>query len=148
MKTIIITIGLLFLISLSGCLEYGDDEETTTPNPEQVNRCIAKMRLNPSIKMTPLGFKFDQSFLDNGIWFKFKTDTTDLSQVFDTTKVDVTKFKKDFDLLYPMKGSKWWDIKNKSFLGGQIALPNGRFMNIGIETLDDGYMIYIMWHET
>ncbi len=42
---------------------------------------------------------------------------------------------------------KWWDVKGKKLLGGQVELPNTRFMNVGVEKNDDGYLVYIMWHE-
>ena len=46
-----------------------------------------------------------------------------------------------------MKGRKWWDVKGKNLLGGQVELPNVRFMNVGVEQTENGYMIYVMWHE-
>ncbi len=143
-----VVMALLLLVSLNGCLDFGEDVETEKPNESQVNRCLSEMYLNPSIKMTPLGFKLEGSGIDDAIWFKFKTDETDLSQVFDPKAVDVTKFKENFTFLSQIKGLEWWDVKDKSLLGGQVSLPNARYMNIGIEKADDGYMIYIMWHET
>ena len=98
--------------------------------------------------MTPLGFKFEGSGIDDAILFKFRTETLDLSQVFITTVVDVTEFKKNFPLLSHRKNLKWWDVKDKNLFGGQIALPNEKYMNIGIEKIDSGHIIYIIWHET
>ena len=143
----LILIGLLLVISLNGCLDFGEDEETTTPNKTQINRCVAEMYINPSIKINPLGYKLLGSGIDDSIWFKFNTESTDLSQIFDTTVVDVTKFKENFTFLSQPKDLDWWDVKGKSLLGGQLELPNVRFMNVGIDKTGDGYTIYIMWNE-
>jgi len=147
-KLSIIVSGLILLLSLNGCIDFGEDIETEKPNENQVNRCFAEMYLNPSMELKPLGFKLEGSGIDDAIWFKFKTNTTNLSQVFDTTVVDVTKFKENFTFLSQLTGLKWWDVKDKNLLGGQIALPNARYMNVGIEKINSGYIIYIMWHET
>jgi len=46
-----------------------------------------------------------------------------------------------------MKDLKWWDVKDKNLLGGKVELPKLRFMNVGIEKSNEGYLVYIMWHE-
>ena len=146
-KACLVLLGSLFLISLSGCLDFGEDEETTTPNETQISRCVAEMYLNPSNKITPLGYKLLGSGIDDSIWFKFKTDSTDLSKIFDTTVVDIGKFEDNFTFLSQPKNLDWWDVNGKILLGGQLELPNVRYMNVGTDKTDDGYTIYIMWHE-
>lgn len=148
MKKAFLLMLLVPLIAVTGCLKFGEDEETTTPTTTQVNRCKSEMYLNPSVKITPLGFRLEGSGIDDAIWFKFKTNSTEFSQVFDANIVDITKFKKDFTFPYEMKELDWWDIKGKSLFGAQVSLPNARFMNVGVEETDTGYVIYIMWHET
>lgn len=138
---------VLFVIIISGCLGSGRDEGTTMPTESQVNRCLSEMYLNVSAKITPLGFKLE-SGMDDAIWFKFETDADDLSLVFDTTVVDTGKFEENFTFTYEMQGVGWWDVEGKNLLGGQVSLPNARFMNIGVEKIAEGYLIYIMWHET
>jgi len=49
--------------------------------------------------------------------------------------------------IYEMKDLKWWDVKDKNLLGGKVELPKLRFMNVGIEKSNEGYLVYIMWHE-
>ena len=97
--------------------------------------------LQPAIN-TVLG-----SGIDDSIWFKFKTDTVDLREIFAGKVVDISEFKSDFTFGHGMTELKWWDVKGKSLLGGQVSLPNVRFMNVGIEKIHDGYVVYIMWHE-
>ena len=143
----VIFIGVYIFSSGLAGLRIGEVEETTTLTEAQISLCKSEMYLNPSSKIVPLGFKLE-SGIDDAIWFKFKTNSTGLSQVFDTTVVDTTKFKKDFTFLHEMKELKWWDVKGKSLLGGQVSLPKARYMNVGVEEIDNGYMIYIMWHET
>ena len=132
----------------TGCLDFGEDEQTTTPTKDQLSRCRVEMYLKPSMKITPLGYKLEGSGIDDAIWFKFKTDVSDLKEIFDSKVVDTSKLKDGFAFAHDMDGVKWWDTKGKDFLGGQVELPNARFMNVGIEKNDDGYLVYIMWHET
>jgi hypothetical protein len=106
------------------------------------------MFLNPSLKIEPLGFRFQGSGIDDSILFKFQTDCSDISQIFDTTKVDVSSFKPNTPYIYPEKHLKWWDVKGKYLLGGQISLPDAKFMNVGLLKTDNGYIVYISWSET
>ena len=137
----------IFSLMLTGCLNFGKDEETTSPTKDQVSRCRSEMYLNPSMKITPLGFKLGGSGIDDAIWFKFKTDISDLHEIFDGSVVDASRFKDGFTFTHEMDKLKWWDVKGKKLLGGQVELPNVRFMNVGVEKNNEGYVVYIMWHE-
>lgn len=136
------------LVTTMGCLDFGKDEETLTPTQSQVQRCRAEMYVNDTVNITPLGFKLEGSGIDDAIWFKFKADANDLAQVFDTTVVDVDKFEESAHVMPVLKDVEWWDVEGKSLLGGRVALPHARFMNVGAEKVDGGYVIYVMWHET
>lgn len=138
---------LLLVISMVGCLKFGDDEETTSPTKKQIDKCRAVMYLSPVMKITPVGYKFQGSGMDDAIWFKFKTDAAAIEDIFDSKIVDASEFKEGFKLNCDMTKSKWWNAEGKKFLGGQIALPNVKYMNVGIEKINDGYVVYIMWHE-
>jgi hypothetical protein len=148
-ETYTITIAILVLvISTTACLDFGSDEETTTPTESQVNRCRAEMYLNDTVQITPLGFKLEGSGIDDVIWFKFETNTTDLSQVFDTTVVDTDKFTEHTNVMSDLQDVEWWDVEGKDLLGGQVSLPNVRYMNVEAEKIEGGYVIYIRWNET
>ena len=149
MKKSYLFISLLPILSFmfTGCLDFGKNEGTTSPTPDQVNRCRSEMYLNPLMRITLLGFKLEGSGIDDAIWFKFKSGISDVQKIFDVKVVDTSKFKTGFTFIHEMKELKWWDVKNKELLGGQIELPNVGFMNVGIEKNDDGYIAYIMWHE-
>ncbi len=138
---------LAVILSCSGCLEFGNDEETDSPTKEQVDRCRSEMYLNPSMQITPLGYKLEGSGIDDAIWFKFKTDVSEAQEIFDIKVVDTAKFKNGFSFVHDMTELRWWDVKNKELLGGQVELPNARFMNVGIEKNNGGFVVYIMWHE-
>ena len=141
---IIITVLLVFTIA---CLDFGPEEETTTPTEEQVNLCKAELYIQESANITPLGFKLDASGIDDRIWFKFETDADDLTQIFDTSIVDVSAFTEDVSLT-PLEDVTWWDVEGKTLWGGHVALPNVRYMMVGAEKIEGGYIIYIMWNET
>ena len=144
---LLIAVVPVFSLMSAGCLNFGKDEETTSPTEAQVSRCRSEMYLNPSMKITPLGFKLEGSGIDDAIWFKFKTDISNVREIFDSEVVDTSTFKDGFAFANDMDELKWWDAKGKRLLGGQVELPNVRFMNVGIEEDGDGYVVYIMWHE-
>jgi hypothetical protein len=145
----ILFFALFFLfVFVSGCLKFGNDEETTNPNSTQLARCRSEMYLNPSMKITPLGYRLEGSGIDDAIWFKFKTNVESLSDIFDKTIVDTAKFIKDYKFLCHKNELQWWDADKKKLIGEQITLPKNRCLNVGIEKTEDGYLVYIWWFET
>lgn len=104
------------------------------------------MYINTSLNITPLGLYYVGSGIDDSMYFKFKTDTTDISQIFDSSVVDVTKFNK-WVMLGDLNCPKWWDVRNKQLVGEKISLPNAKYMAIGTEKTQEGYTVYIEWHE-
>jgi hypothetical protein len=133
-----------------GCSIIGNNEMTSTPTNAQVHQCRMAMYINPSVKITPLGFRRDGSGSDSAMWFKFATTHVELADIFDSDVVDTSDFTFDneYILLHHMNDTVWWDVKNKQLLGGQVLLPNSCVMNIGIDSDTAGYTVYIMWHET
>jgi hypothetical protein len=148
-KRCLVVISIVLITTIS-CLDFGEDVETTTPTQEQVKWCRQEMYVQDSAKITPMGFALLGSGIDDVIWFKFATNATDLSQVFDTTVVDVSKFEESGMSADELKGIdwEWWDVKGKNLLGGQVTLPDAKFMNVGAEEVGEGYVIYVMWFET
>jgi len=150
MKKLILLPGIIVCIALSGCLNFGKDEETTSPTPEQIARCFSEMHLNPNLKLQPLGYRLEGSGIDDGIWFKFETEAN-ISEIFKSSIVDITKFTENSNYIHSseMKKLKWWDTAGKTLMGGQVELPlpNARYMNIGIEKKGKSNVVYIMWHE-
>ena len=124
MKISRLLMSLVVTLSCSGCLEFGNDEETTSPTKEQVDRCRSEMYLNPSMQITPLGYKLEGSGIDDAIWFKFSTDVSEVKELFDIKVVDTSKFQTGFSFIHDMTKLKWWDVKNNELLGGQVELPN------------------------
>ncbi len=139
---------VLFWVTGCGRLDFGTDEETTSPTQAQVQRCRSEMYLHPALKIVPLGYKLQGSGLDDTIWFKFKTDTKEVRDMFDTTVVDTSKFAEGFIFSLEIDGPKWWDVKGKRLLGGHVELPNVRGMDVGIERTEEGSVVYITWWET
>lgn len=138
----------IFLSGISGCLDFGEDVQTEKPTASQVSFCRKIMYLNPGLKITPLGFKLLGSGIDDAVWFKFKTEETSLSRIFDTTVMDVTGFAENFRFWSASDDLSWWDVENKIFTGGAVSLPAVKVMNVGLEKTETGYVVYIMWHET
>jgi hypothetical protein len=115
---------------------------TTTPTTATVDYCRTELHLNPSMKITPLGFMQPFGF-DQDILFKFKTDSNDISRIFDASVVDVNRFRENFTFsASEQKEPKWWDVKGKSLLGGSVQFSESS-ENIGIEKQDDGCLVYI-----
>lgn len=149
-KWILPIIGLMLI----GCLhhapnflDFGPDITTRTPSVAEVQRCRAEMYINPDLEIVPEGCKLT-SGIDAAIWFRFVAKTNNLAKVFRKDKVDTTKFTTSNDLTGSGLPS-WWDVNSKKLAGGQVALPNVRFMNVGYVNNKNGTLtVYVMWHET
>ena len=106
------------------------------------------MFLSPSATITPLGFKLHGSGIDDRIWFKFKTDSRSLSDVFDTEVVDISAFRSNYSFHIRDNNPEWWDISEFRLTGAEVSLPNVKFMHVGARRVEDGFVLYILWHET
>ena len=105
------------------------------------------MYINADVKITPEGFKLT-SGIDDAIWFRFLAHADDIADVFSTEFVDASKFQQGYTFASASMPS-WWDVAQKSLTGGQVSLPNARFMNVGYVDNGDGTLtVYVMWHET
>ena len=88
--------------------------------------------------------------IDGAIWFRFLAHTGDIADVFapETVEVEVSNFRSGYEFASSSMPS-WWDVAQKPLTGGQVSLPNARFMNVGFVDNDDGTLtVYVMWHET
>lgn len=131
-----------------GCLNFGPDEETTEPTEAQISRCQKAMYLNPSIPIQVQGFKLLGSGIDDAIWFKFMTPTQDIKDLFRST-VDINTFEPKFNFSpSSLNNPHWWDPDAKNLIGGNVSLPQGRYMSVGIQAQEAGLLVYIFWHET
>ena len=141
-------IAVLCAVVLSGCsLQFGADEVTTQPTEAQLARCRSEMYLQTNLVFQAHGMKLLGSGIDDAIWLKFSCEVTDPALIFQANVVDTSKFRKGFKLS-PYKDLPWWDVEGRNLSGGQVALPNARFMNVGIDTTGTHSVVYIMWHET
>lgn len=138
---------LFMIIFLSGCINFGEEIETTSPSLAQVERCRIAMHIKPEVELTPLGFKLNASGIDDAIWFKFKTKNINIEDIFYKDITDILVLKDEYRFHYN-DDIKWWAAQDKLLTGGQAELPDAKFMNIGIDKTTDGLIIYIMWHET
>ena len=145
--TLVVLAAVLFTTIACLDFEFGNDEETTMPTESQVNRCRVEMYLKDTANITALGYKLEGSGIDDVIWFKFHADAKNLAQVFDTSIVDITQFEENSKVM-GLKDVEWWDVDGKNLFGGQVALPNARFMTVGAEKVEGGYVIYVVWNET
>ena len=141
-------IAILYVVFLSGCsLQFGTDEVTTQPTEAQLARCRAEMCLQTNLVFQAHGMKLLGSGIDDAIWLKFSCEVTDLASIFQPEFVDTSKFRSGFKLSQ-YKDLPWWDVEGRNLTGGQVALPNARFMNVGIDTTETHSVVYIMWNET
>jgi len=132
---------------ITGCIDFGKDMETTSPTDQQVSKCKEIMCLNQDLNLEPLGLKSYGSGIDDAILFKFKTSAKSMEDIFDTDSVDTSSFSEDYSFREE-KGLEWWDVTDKKFTGGQVSLPNAKYMNVGLQEEDEGFIVYIYWFET
>lgn len=141
-------IVILCLALLAGCdLSFGTDEMTTEPTQAQIDRCRQEMYLQANLAIQAQGMKLLGSGIDDQIWLKFSCDVTEPDQIFQSDVVDVAGFSENTKL-QSLKDIAWWDIEGRDLSGGQVALPNARFMEVGIDTTDKPTVVFIIWFET
>ena len=141
-------IAISCLAILTGCgLQFGTDETTTQPTQAQLARCRAEMYLQTNLVFQAHGMKLLGSGIDDAIWLKFSCEVTDPAHIFQTNIVVVSNFRNGFKQS-PSKDIPWWDVKGRNLSGGQVAIPNARYMNVGIDAAGTNSVVYIMWHET
>ncbi|MBN2340477.1 MAG: hypothetical protein JXX29_12595 [Deltaproteobacteria bacterium] len=143
----IVPVLFLMLLFSSACLSFGKDEETTSPTPAQISRCVAEMYINPQIEIQPLGLKILGSGIDDAIWFKFETNAP-VSDMFKPDVVESSLFRHRNNSFNNGKGIKWWDIPKAGISSDQIALPNARYMTVFIKNNGKRRIVYIFWNET
>ncbi|MGB8703242.1 MAG: hypothetical protein WCD18_27815 [Thermosynechococcaceae cyanobacterium] len=128
-------------------LDFGPNIETKAPSATDVKRCRAEMYLQSDVEIIPEGYKLI-SGIDDAIWFRFIAKTTNIADVFMKDKVNTSKFTTNHKF-YGDTLPDWWDIESKVLTGGEISLPNARFMNVGYVNNQDGTLtVYVIWHET
>lgn len=136
---VVIFYGLLSLSLL------GNDVQTTSPTPDQIERSQDEMYLNKNILIQPLGFKLVESGIDDSAWFKFQTKAS-ITDIFKSEIVDLKLLSKKYSMISHAE-IEWWNVEGKTLLGGQISLPNNKIMNVGIDHSNgDASVVYIMWH--
>jgi hypothetical protein len=145
MQKILIYLWVVALI-LPGCGLFGPDVETNQPTPEQIARCRSEMYLVADLSLDAKGLKLMEG-PDTAMWFTFEVAKQPLDKIFQPAVVDVAKFAPGVrftETTLPV----WWDVQGKTFFGGNVALPNVRYMQVGIAEQAETLRIYIMWHET
>jgi hypothetical protein len=130
---------------LVGCDLFGG-VETETPTPEQIARCTIEMFLTVDLPLEAKGLKMAEG-IDTAMWFKFVVAKQPLENLFKTEVVKVSEFAPDITFTNANLPD-WWDVQGKALVGDNVALPNGRYMQVGIEEADDTLTVYIMWYET
>lgn len=141
-------IAISCLAMLTGCTDFlGTDVTTTQPTQAQLARCRAEMYLQNNLVFQAHGMKLLGSGIDDQKWLKFSCEAADPAQIFQTDIVDVSLFR-DGIKLSPAKDIPWWDVEGRNLFGGQTALPNARFMNVGIDATATGSVVYVTWFDT
>lgn len=135
----------LMALILNGCGLFGPDVVTETPTPEQIARCRAEMYLMADLALEAKGLKIVEG-PDTAMWFKFVVVKQPLDKIFQPEVVDVSKFAPGIRFTETTLPA-WWDVQGKTFLGGNVALPNVRYMRVGIDEHGEALTVYIMWHE-
>ncbi len=120
----------------------------TKVTQEDLALCADRMRVTFPKSTRPIGIWYQYS-RDDAICLKVEIAKSDLeafigeSLFFEDELEDGWRF-----ILEPNRG--WWDPgKARTLKAGQADLPNGEFLNIGVDdSFDDKVVIYLQWNET
>ncbi|MBN2718578.1 MAG: hypothetical protein JXX14_22225 [Deltaproteobacteria bacterium] len=140
---------VLFLVTalVVGYLSFGHNVLTTSPSVAQVSECRTAMAISKDARITPLGIKMlDAGWHTDAIWFKFDT-TTPLSELFDTSMVDLGSFNPQFLMGIGATSAKWWDVAHQRLPGGEVLLPDNKTMSVAVRKNTSGHTVYIFWYE-
>ena len=61
--------------------------------------------------------------------------------------MDTSELKSGFRFSNRTSDPEWWDVNDKKLIGGNVELPGMRYMDVGIERSNEGYLVYIRWYE-
>lgn len=132
-------------LAITGCEKTPTLISETKPSSSQIEFCRARLYLNRTTDIEPLGF---QHFSDDGdmIWFKFRTKVVSLPALFDREKLkgaqveEISKFKIDYKMPAYTQASKhkpeWWDADDFKLVGGRIDTPQTEILSIGVSNSD------------
>lgn len=108
--------------------------------------CRRLMMLQPDIEVEPIGYKF-VSHMDPSLYFKFRAQAASIDQVF-LAEAQTKAFKPGFAL----KGhanTAWWDPEAQPLVGGEIEVPDRRYLLIGYFGEGNGWFtVYAYWLDT
>ncbi|MCP4160801.1 MAG: hypothetical protein GY760_12075 [Deltaproteobacteria bacterium] len=135
----LLTAFLLLIFSTT----YGEEVVTETPTDEQVELCRSNLLIKDSLQIESLGFKSTESENEKALWFKFKTNTKNFTDIF-KPEIETSGFKSGFSLT-EVEGLEWWKVKDKTFEGGKVTIPYDKSMNVGFEKTGNSYIVYIKW---
>ncbi len=138
------TAGLLFC----GCLNFGEDVLTSEPTPAQVEYCRAELHLMAGLEIEPIGLKIIGSGIDDAVWFVFRTTESDHSLIFDPSVIPADSLRGRVAFFWDESMPEWWDTENRTFEGGTLALPAGKWITAGFAPAGNGTICYVFWHET
>lgn len=145
MIKIIQSVGLLLmLLSMAGCLDFGDDWNTTTPTTEQRQASLRFVKLDPNdTTLKILGVKYIGSGIDNAIWLKLQVaNDTDFLQKYPATPIITTQHEK------PDYKEAWWALGSATNVATyQYAVTTHRLAYVWIQQHDDGQVVYIQSNE-
>ena len=108
------------------------------------------MHIDPDIEIAPVGYYYQEHFLDDEAAFKFTVQTDSISNIFNSDVIDSAKFvpRKSNTGLELNEGEVWWDPNLHPLVGDDFNVKSDA-VNIGILDNDDGsFTVYVRWFET
>ena len=79
---------------MAGCMSFAPDPPpviTKNPTQSQLQFCHSAMYIDPNIKIAPVGFYYQEHFLDDEAAFKFNATANNASEIFQTDFIPAQK---------------------------------------------------------
>lgn len=137
--------GLLLILSgITGCLDFGDDWNTTTPTTEQRQASLRFVKLDPNdTTLKILGVKYIGSGIDKAIWLKLQVaNDADFLQKYPATLVEHTQYGKS------SHHEAWWKLGEATNVTAyQYTVTTNRLAYMWIQQRDKDHVVYIQSNE-
>ena len=105
------------------------------------------MCLRPGLVVEDEHLTYGPGF-DAAMWSKFTVKVKSIDEVFDTSRVNTSEFKrKGYEFRVNWIDDPWWDADKHRLTGGEVQVGDD-FMRVGyIDNRDGTLTVYVFWFE-
>ena len=134
-------VGVVAILGIAGIVYFVNRQLSDFDSRREI------MCLRPELVVSDEHLRYEPG-MDAAMWSKFTVRVKGIDEVFDTSRVDTSKFTQaGYDFNVDWIDDDCWDANKRSLIGGEDEV-GGDFMRVGYVDNGDGTLtIYIFWFE-